>query len=295
MDNPQFLGIGAARAGTTWLFKQLEAHPDVWMPRIKELHYFTRSTAYSGPSHLSTEGRLPRLIGCGPGPDKYRSHFIRALGSNILKPSMTKLRWDARYFFGAPGNAWYRSLFDDAGDKVAGEITPRYSVLTRWDIQKLREDFPGIRILYIMRDPVDRVWSLIKYHEKRWQPGLASQSIDGLVADAFHPAKIGQSDYERVLANWRSVFPESQFFACFFDQVIDAPETLSRAVCDFLGLGPLEWSAGEKKVNASSDRDIPDELYRVLVDYYRPMVERLAAAEGGYFAKWLERYDAVSG
>lgn len=295
MDKPNFLGIGAARAGTTWLFRQLDRHPDVWMPRIKELHYFTRSNAYSGPSHLSTEGRLPRLLGIGPGPAKYRTHFVRALGSNILKPSWTKLRWDARYFFGEPGNDWYRSLFDDAGDKFAGEITPRYSVLKREDIARLRDDFPGIKVFYIMRDPVERTWSLIKYHEKRWQPGLASLPMDELVAEAFHPAKVEQSDYETVLANWRAEMPEEQFFTCFFDQVIEEPGALSQALCDFLGLSAPTWSAGEKKVNASSNKGIPDELYQTLVDYYRPMVERLSAAEGGYFTNWLERYDALSG
>jgi hypothetical protein len=37
---PNFLGIGAQKAGTTWLHHNLQAHPDVWMPRVKEVHYF---------------------------------------------------------------------------------------------------------------------------------------------------------------------------------------------------------------------------------------------------------------
>lgn len=38
---PNFLGIGAPRAGTTWLHSLLVAHPDVLMPsRRKELHFF---------------------------------------------------------------------------------------------------------------------------------------------------------------------------------------------------------------------------------------------------------------
>ncbi len=35
-----FLGIGAQRAGTRWLYDQSQHHPDFWMPPIKELHYF---------------------------------------------------------------------------------------------------------------------------------------------------------------------------------------------------------------------------------------------------------------
>ena len=37
---PSFLGIGAARSGTTWLHENLRHHPQVWVPPAKELHYF---------------------------------------------------------------------------------------------------------------------------------------------------------------------------------------------------------------------------------------------------------------
>src|SRR5579864_5427870 len=38
---PTFLGVGAMKCGTTWLFGQLGAHPDIYMPPLKELHYFS--------------------------------------------------------------------------------------------------------------------------------------------------------------------------------------------------------------------------------------------------------------
>jgi len=37
---PDFVGIGAQKAGTTWLGHNLQLHPEIWMPGIKELHYF---------------------------------------------------------------------------------------------------------------------------------------------------------------------------------------------------------------------------------------------------------------
>src|SRR3954447_22208805 len=37
---PDFLCIGAHKAGSTWLYQQLDSHPDFWMPPVKELHYF---------------------------------------------------------------------------------------------------------------------------------------------------------------------------------------------------------------------------------------------------------------
>jgi hypothetical protein len=37
---PDFLCVGAQKGGTTWPYWQLDAHPDFWMPPVKELHYF---------------------------------------------------------------------------------------------------------------------------------------------------------------------------------------------------------------------------------------------------------------
>ncbi len=36
----KFLGLGAEKSGTTWLFAALKKHPDVFMPDSKELYYF---------------------------------------------------------------------------------------------------------------------------------------------------------------------------------------------------------------------------------------------------------------
>ncbi len=40
---PNFLVIGAPRAGTTYIFKNIELHPNIFMPNPKEIHFFDRS------------------------------------------------------------------------------------------------------------------------------------------------------------------------------------------------------------------------------------------------------------
>ncbi len=37
---PRFLVIGAQKAGTTWLDRNLRTHPQIWVPPEKEIHYF---------------------------------------------------------------------------------------------------------------------------------------------------------------------------------------------------------------------------------------------------------------
>ena len=37
---PDFVCIGAPKSGTTWLYRNLNTHPSIWIPAVKELHYF---------------------------------------------------------------------------------------------------------------------------------------------------------------------------------------------------------------------------------------------------------------
>ena len=40
MAMPDFIGIGAQKAGTTWLYDMLAQNPSIWLPPLKEVHYF---------------------------------------------------------------------------------------------------------------------------------------------------------------------------------------------------------------------------------------------------------------
>lgn len=42
MRKPDFLYIGIARAGSTWLFEMLKQHPDIYVPPAKDLYFFDR-------------------------------------------------------------------------------------------------------------------------------------------------------------------------------------------------------------------------------------------------------------
>lgn len=46
-SKPNFLGIGAAKAGTTTIYDILKQHPQVFLPQIKEVHYFDYQSNYN--------------------------------------------------------------------------------------------------------------------------------------------------------------------------------------------------------------------------------------------------------
>ena len=65
MTNATLLfGIGAAKAGTTWLYRYLAAHPEVRLPAVKELHYF--DTCETGKFDRQVAPRRPFAHGRRP-------------------------------------------------------------------------------------------------------------------------------------------------------------------------------------------------------------------------------------
>lgn len=90
---PDFIGIGAPRSGTIWLWRNLKNHPDIWMSPRKKLHYFDRAVEYPSPSHLACRQPIKRMFGMQPYTVKYRMELFKATISNILHPSSKSLNW----------------------------------------------------------------------------------------------------------------------------------------------------------------------------------------------------------
>ena len=76
---PDFIGLGAQRSGTTWLYSLIAAHPGVQGDAIKELHYFHRY--WNRPFGASDATRYAQYFPRPPGLQAgewspgYLSHF----------------------------------------------------------------------------------------------------------------------------------------------------------------------------------------------------------------------------
>src|SRR3954454_19765639 len=100
--SPDFLCVGAQKAGTSWLYQQLEPHPDFWMPPVKELHY------------LDQLNRMKRFHPPRSGDERDAS-FLE---------SMENL--SARFYLDLES---YGQLFQHKRHLLSGDISPAYSTL----------------------------------------------------------------------------------------------------------------------------------------------------------------------
>jgi hypothetical protein len=278
-----FLCIGAQKAGTSWLWANLRQHPDIWLPPLKELHYFDRPD----------DGLWERLTHPRKVYRDARRGLIRAVfGPRWLRGDAGELRWYARYLVGRRSDLWYRSLFAPAAGRTTGEITPRYSVLPDAAVAHAARVLPDARIVYLIRDPVERAWSNLKMGADRYGAVESWSGEDLRERVRQRSGVIAMGRYLENLERWERHFPPERILVGFFDEIADDPEGLLQRVVHFLGMNAAEHPspAGLRaRVNPGPPDPIPGDLRRVLAEIYRDEAAALHARFGNrYTEAWLE-------
>ena len=272
-SGPDFLIIGAQRAGTTWLHRVLRQHPSLWLAPVKELHYFDK------PEIART---------CLDEKERRRLGLRRLLS---LDP------WDLRFWLGRRNDDWYAGLFRAAQRRglIAGEVTPAYAILGEDVLRRIRSMNGDMRLIFIMRDPLDRAWSAVNNALKKGQFD-GGFSVDKAVARARSANAAARSTYTETIARIERIFPASQIHYCFFDDLKDHPEQLVREILEFLGVEPgavKDWLPGEAVNSAAGAKPVPQEFQREMARVYLPMVAELCRRFDGPPQKWRARYEAL--
>lgn len=281
---PDFLVIGAQKSGTTWLDRNLRSHPQIWLPPEKEIHFFD----------------FPPLI-----PFYFLlfapEHSIRHWAKNRMLRDYRKVRagqqtalWYMRYYFFPRTKSWYVSLFTPNANQITGETTPRYSILGEKKLAKVRDLMPNIKIIYLLRNPIDRMWSdVAMYHSERFgYEGLHTVNEEQVVKFLQDSKHLASSRYLKNLEQWEKFYPSSQIFVGFYEQVRDTPKQLIKTIYQLLGVDSSEQSIPltvTNKVNVHLYPKMPDHiayvLAQLLIDDIKKLHQRF---NNQYTAEWLE-------
>ena len=269
---PDFLVIGAQRAGTTWLHRVLRQHPSLWLPPVKELHYFDRL-------------EIKRTI---LDPKERRRVGLKQLLS--LDP------WLVSYWLRARSDEWYARLFRGAKAKglVAGEITPAYATLDASVLRRIKRLNDNIKLIFVMRDPVERAWSAVNNAAKK---GAAdASSVEKSIKRARESGAAARSAYADTIKRLEAVFPANQVHYCFFEDLRDRPEALTSDLFSYLGVEPVPPTPVQlpQAVNvAAGSKPIPPEFSRTMARDYLPMVGDLCRRFDGPPHRWRARYETL--
>lgn len=368
---PDFLCVGLQKAGTAWLYDQLDSHPDFWMPPLKELHYFdkkSKATRYrdlidnhvadvGGPenigepvksilrraSELITELELleRKFVVTGGTPEQLESYQSAAKsvkqlleGVGLERPGRDRVkikRLDkllrrmqsdrdglnssrARQGKRPLGDGdleflrkvktlqepvknieKYAGLFESKGDLLTGDITPGYSQLPENIIQAISRHFPALKIVLLLRDPIDRSWSQLNMQlRKRKLKEEATSDWDGVRASLTSAGISARSYPSDVWRRWSRFFPPERFRYFFFDDLCRDPVGFRSRILEFLGADPTkasgDLSEGHNRKTNFRKVDMTPEIREHMIQFFR---EELLACErdfGDSAREWLTRY-----
>ncbi len=171
------------------------------------------------------------------------------------------------------GLRWYRSHFPlQAGRRhlvrpgcapaIAGDASPYY-LYHPLAAERLARDFPDVRIIVFLRDPVERAYSHFKERTHHGGETLSfAAALDAeedrlrgeaerIVAEpGYRSAEhenhsyLAQGRYLDMLPRWFGLFPREQFHIAASEDFYADPEHHVNAVWSFLGLAPGGSRAG---------------------------------------------------
>ena len=296
MSFPDFLIIGAQKAGTSWLASNLSRHPNVWMPPLKELHYFDERI-----KELPFGASLVRLLSRRyieedwyPWYWRYQLQYLRQrrfrrYGKNF---DFETYLWALKFFGWPPSDRWYASLFKQGRGRITGEATPDYSILEEEMVARVHELMPHAKIIFFMRNPIERPYSSAVMQLRNLK-GMGREVEAASLQSFFEsfsrqPTVVSHTRYLRSLERWRRFYPPEQIFVGFLEDIHFYPVRLLQHLYRFLEVDTSQSREGERrKINPGLRGNMPTRLAAQLARTYYEDLQQLSACFGGYTYFWL--------
>lgn len=257
--------VGATKAGTSWLHRYISDHPQCYMRGLKELHYFdaVEFNDYD-PWINDAQGRYDNNVQTMDSVDPE------------FRPLKARVAHDAAEWL----TVLKQRKADDAGyvkylknglkdQRLVGDVTPAYCLLPRERLAQMARIMPDVRFIYLLRDPVDRIWSHARMIAKRravtpHEVAYRSVHIVRRILKGKEPEVVRRSDYITPICNLLATVAPDKLRIVFYEELFTQP--VIDDLCAFLGLDPEPGDFG-KRVLRGPDAEMDDGQYDLLRDF----------------------------
>lgn len=209
MALPDFLVIGAAKAGTVSLYHYLGQHPQIYMCPVNEPNFFALD-GFDIDSHFR-----------GPGDrETMERHCVRNL-------------------------AHYEALFANAEpDQRLGESSPLY-LYSAHAVERIHHYLPEVKLIALLRHPTERAHANYRHYRmagieplSRFETALAAEAER--VAQGWGPwpfwAYQAVGDYAKQLRRYYALFEREQVLVCFHEELREDAVALLQKIYEFVGV-----------------------------------------------------------
>lgn len=286
MTHPRwYLGIGAQKAGTSWLSHNLRQHPGIWRLPVKEFHFFDEPVA-----PMQFRALRPTLAN-----PRWKKLVAREMPLTLVDPRRwPNARWLLRFATASRTDETYRALMAGPAARIGGDVTPAYARLDDCEVARIRRVLPEARVIYLLRDPLSRAWSQASMHfRKRGSPDIESVPRDVLLRFFTQDSVRRNGDYLRTLDIWERHFCQEQIHVDFLERVAQDPQGVLEDVLKFIG---VTGRARVSRVDLAQPRNsghappLPPDMARVLADQFHDTVTSCHRRFNNAFtAAWVDR------
>lgn len=241
------IGIGAQKAGTTWLANYFSHHPEILMSPIKELHFF--DVQYRPDLCEGFERRMFRDF----------KNFVKKIEyEDLVKKPGNRTKIDALYERAKMDGkiTSYKNFFKRRvkEGQICCEITPEYALLGVDGYKAIQSLSKDVKVIFLMRNPVDRFWSALRMWNKKNPSIDLNQEIDKFLANAQF---VERTEYDKTIQNVSKVFDSENMYVEFYENLF-LPESLKK-ICSFSGITYIEPDF-DKRVHEGTPKDIDPEI-----------------------------------
>ncbi|MAE22140.1 MAG: hypothetical protein CMK92_06885 [Pseudomonas sp.] len=276
-----FLSVGAMKAGTTWLYEQLKDHPEIYFTPEKEIHYFANKVGIE--NQLNHRNRILKLKDVlektAHGNPKFISGFL------------DEISWYSEYArTNEIDNEWYESLFRlNHNKKFCADFSNLYCQMgpSGWD--NVRKVAKNIKVIYTLRDPLQRLWSHYKFHMKwvnREDEALDAgfENFKNLLNQNFFWVNAEYSKNYKLL---KSALRDNELMLLYFEDFRDRPIQMLKEVQNFLGIEEITPDSQnvDKKVNKTKEFELPPEWLAHMQKKLAPEIEKIKQ-ENIWYKNW---------
>ncbi|WP_165831899.1 MULTISPECIES: sulfotransferase domain-containing protein [Gammaproteobacteria] len=267
--NKRFLlCVGAQKGGTTWLWHALQKHKDVDLGFTKEYHFFDALYHEEQRFRLNADERAEQAaISTGTKPE-----HLQLLMEFYAKPEC--------YY------QYFKKVLSQPGITLTGDFTPSYSMLSEENFRHIRasliESGFDVKVVFIMREPYDRVWSACRMHKKN-NPELyrndsgAEMSEEEYLNKNFDRKDIWmRTQYHQTVKALQNAFPKQDVQFLLYEDLFS--ECSLSQLFDFLGLSLHEVKIDFTPINKTKRAEVISlETISSVREHYAPVVDTLDA------------------
>lgn len=249
---PNFLGIGAAKAGTTTIAELLKEHPEIFIPKSKELHYFDFDYSLGEKNKDWYFSQFEENKAIGEFTPSYLFVPESPLAINKLLGEKTKFIVSLRNPIDRAYSHYWHAI-NNWGDEKYRELG--YPIETLDFIEAIKAEPERLR-------------------KKEYHIRHLSYFSKGLYADQ--------------LKRYFSIFPKKNFYIIIFEEFIKRPVEILFEIYQFLKVDP-KFAQSQKtvKLNSQTGSNKMDFLIREkLENMYKNSISELETLLGRKIDIW---------